>query len=487
MTTTVSGTLTIDGASVPFTGTLSQDAPAGPAGPAGPPGATGATGPMGPAGPTGPVGPPGPAGAPAPSPAPAPTPVPTPTPTPTPVPTPVPTPAPTPSPAAVSAIKVVGSTLVNAAGTVVQLRGVNVSGLEFVTIDNAQAPPGGKAFDPWGGQKPNYTAIAGWGANAVRLPLNEQCYLSQTCYTAPTTPMLANPNGTYVQTVAEEVAAANAAGLYVILDLHKNSANVLLPGGTVKQTPLSNTSGQSEMADADNSIAFWTAIATNFKGNNAVIFDLFNEPHIDNFTAPATTPISAGGPALPAGLPAVFPQEWTVLRDGGTGNLIYGNGETYSQAYQSAGMQAMLNAVRATGATNICMVGGRSWAEDLSLWLSFMPVDPLKQLAASWHAYAASSTTYPSFPPGTLNGAISGGSEDWAVAIQAAGYPVIIGETGNGDGTALFPTLLPWVDAHGISLLTWSWNPGWGTLVSNAAGTPIADGIPFKAWLQSHL
>jgi hypothetical protein len=63
MTTTVSGTLTIDGIQVPFTGTLSQDAPAGPTGPAGggptgPTGSTGAgmTGAQGPTGPTGPAG-----------------------------------------------------------------------------------------------------------------------------------------------------------------------------------------------------------------------------------------------------------------------------------------------------------------------------------------------------------------------------------------------------------------------------------------------
>jgi hypothetical protein len=41
MTTNVSGTLTIDGAAVPFTGALSQDAPQGPTGPTGPPGTGG--------------------------------------------------------------------------------------------------------------------------------------------------------------------------------------------------------------------------------------------------------------------------------------------------------------------------------------------------------------------------------------------------------------------------------------------------------------
>jgi hypothetical protein len=56
MTTTVNGSLTINGVIVPFTGTLSQDAPPGPQGP---PGAVGPTGPQGPMGPPGPQGPAG--------------------------------------------------------------------------------------------------------------------------------------------------------------------------------------------------------------------------------------------------------------------------------------------------------------------------------------------------------------------------------------------------------------------------------------------
>jgi hypothetical protein len=48
MTTTVTGTLTIDGTQVPFTGTLSGDLPTGPTGPTGPAGSGTGTGPTGP-------------------------------------------------------------------------------------------------------------------------------------------------------------------------------------------------------------------------------------------------------------------------------------------------------------------------------------------------------------------------------------------------------------------------------------------------------
>jgi len=67
--TTVTGTLTIDGVAVPFTGTfptqslsVGAQGPTGPPGPAGPAGSQGPPGPMGATGPAGPVGATGPAG-----------------------------------------------------------------------------------------------------------------------------------------------------------------------------------------------------------------------------------------------------------------------------------------------------------------------------------------------------------------------------------------------------------------------------------------
>jgi endoglucanase len=391
------------------------------------------------------------------------------------------------APRTAAAVKVSGGNLVNNVGAAVQLRGVNISALEFNVIDQPQAPPGGAAFDYFGGQAPVISALQSWKLNAVRIPLNEQCYLAQTCFNTPGSPLLADPLNSYRGYVKSWVDQFTAAGFAVILDLHKNAPPAVISGSATPVQLLSNTSGQAEMSDAANSLSFWTKLATDYKNYPNVIFDLFNEPHLDNFTAPTSTPITAGGPAVPAGLPAVFPQQWTLLRDGGTGNAIYGDNEFLSQSYQSAGMQAMLNAVRATGSTNVCMVAGRSWAQDLSLWLSFMPVDPAKQMVASWHAYTSTSNSaYPSFPPGSLNSSISGGSFDWAQAIIAAGFPVIIGETGNGDASALFPVLLPWADKFNVSVFAWSWNVGWGTLVSSASGTPVSDGVAFQAWTVNH-
>jgi endoglucanase len=382
-----------------------------------------------------------------------------------------------------TAVTVSGNRLLDAQGQPLQLRGVNISGLEFFPIDNAT--PVLTNIPYWGpGQNPNLQSIAAWGANAIRLPLNEQSYLGQTCTDANgTTKLLADPAGKYRTVVKSIVDAATALGMCVILDLHKNTANATINGVVV--TPLSNTSGQSEMADRDNSIAFWTAVATAFKGNPAVIFDLFNEPHIDNFDNP-TVITPNPGTSLPAGLNPEASWAWAVWRDGGTGKLIYGDNETFSQPYASAGMQAMVNAVRATGATNVILAGGISWAQDSSLWLQFKPTDPAGQLACSWHAYPSQSDpSYPSFPPGTW-WSLPTGAYDWIQTILAAGFPVVIGETGNGVSGQLLPKLLPWADQHHVSVFAWSWNPGWGSLVSDQNGTPVGDGPAYKAWLQSH-
>src|SRR5580700_5380176 len=62
-------------------------------------------------------------------------------------------------------VRVRGNQLIDANGNTLQLRGVDVSGLEFSHINGQPQPDG------WGGQKPNLSAIAAWKANALRVPL----------------------------------------------------------------------------------------------------------------------------------------------------------------------------------------------------------------------------------------------------------------------------------------------------------------------------
>jgi endoglucanase len=359
-------------------------------------------------------------------------------------------------------VRVQGNHLIDANGNKLQLRGVDVSGLEFAPIDGNPQPDG------WGGQKPNLAAIAAWKVNALRVPLNEASYLGYMTYNTDGSTHNPDPMGNYKQVVQQIVTDATARGMYVILDLHKNAPKATINGALTQIAPESAT--QNQMADADNSVAFWTAVANDFKSYPNVIFDLFNEPYFDNVVAP--TGVSGVNVA------------WTILRDGGTNTLFYGDNTTFQQHWTSAGMQAMLNAVRDTGATNVIMTAGVSWAQDTSQWVQFAPTDPLQQLACSWHAYPGSDPAGPGFPQNWT----------WAAAILNAGYPIIIGETGDrsssGSTAPFMAVLLPWADLNDVSVVSWSWN-AWGAssddLIKDANGTPTdGQGAAFKAWTLNH-
>jgi hypothetical protein len=353
-------------------------------------------------------------------------------------------------------IKVQSNHLVDANGNTVQLRGVNVSALEFVTINDSKWDNG----NPWGNQTgtatPQWSIMADtWKANAVRLPLNQASWLGYICVNKNGASINPDPLGNYKATVEQAVSAANAAGLYVILDLHWTA-----PGNTCPQS-------QDQMADRDHSLAFWTSVASTFKGNPAVLFDLFNEPYV------------SGGPSGYAN----GADYWAIWLNGGaTPQLSTNSGRTIvAIAWSSVGMNQLIAAVRATGATNVVMAGGLAGASDLSGWLSHKPTDALNQLALSWHAYSG-----------------TGGQGGYAQAVLGAGIPVIIGETGDksANGTSSAPTIAnvtKWADANDASVMVWAWDD-WSSsggssnlLIKDAAGTPTdGEGVAFKAWLLQH-
>jgi hypothetical protein len=80
-------------------------------------------------------------------------------------------------------------------------------------------------------------------------------------------------------------------------------------------------------------------------------------------------------------------------------------------------------------------------------------------------------------------------------AILKAGYPIIIGETGDRSaagtvGTPFLAVVLPWADAHGVSVFGWGWN-AWGApsanLIKDSSGTPTDGyGQAMKSWMVNH-
>jgi len=365
------------------------------------------------------------------------------------------------------AIKVSGNHLVDQFGNRVQLRGVNVSGLEFVAVG------GWDPANPWGSQTgdatPNWTTIKAWGANAVRLPLNEASWLGLSCIDVggfaghAGATIHADPGGNYRATVAKSVADASAAGLYVILDLHWAAPDD-------NGTPACPTA-QNAMADSDHATTFWASLASQFKANPAVICELFNEPYLGNTALVGDSP-------------------WPDLLAGGSvTKFSYGGGAgSMNLSWSTVGMQQLLDAVRATGATNVVLTSTLSWAQQMDGWLKYKPTDPAGQLGAVWHPYPGSSYGYPAQvlcePDGIVTVGLPACSSLEMTAVQsilAAGYPVIATEFGDTIGGSTAPwasVLLPFADSNGISYLAWTWDTwsgfGANVLITDAAGDPTA-------------
>jgi endoglucanase len=312
-----------------------------------------------------------------------------------------------------------GNRLVSAIGQTVTLRGVNRMGTEYACVQGWGMSDGPR-------DAVSIRAMKAWAVNAVRLSLNEDCWLGIN----GVPPEYAGAN--YQRMIKDYVSVINLQGLYAILELHWNA-----PGTTL-------STDQQPMPDLDHTPTFWSQVASAFKGNDAVILDLFNEPWPDD---------QRDSPAA-----------WTCWRDGGTCPGV---------PFQTAGMQTLVDAVRATGATNVITLAGVSHSNALSGWLANKPADPLNNLAASWHVY-------------NFNTCNTIGCFESTVAPVAAQVPVIASEIGMNTCDATFlNALMGWLDAHQMSYLAWTWNI-WGPdcssfgLIADYSGTPTPYGQIYK-------
>ena len=158
----------------------------------------------------------------------------------------------------------------------------------------------------------DYQNMASWGANVVRIALDQDYWLKGSALYDPT----------YAARIDQQIAWAHAAGLDVILDLHWSDRG-----------DLSDTKpGQQDMPD-ENSLEFWREVAARYKNDPHVLFELYNEPH---------------------------DVSWSTWLDGGWVE------DGFLEGYQAVGMQQLADAVRSTGAKNLILAGGLDWANDLS-------------------------------------------------------------------------------------------------------------------------
>jgi hypothetical protein len=382
-------------------------------------------------------------------------------------------------------ISISGNHFVNGSGQTIRLLGVDHASSEYACVD-------GYGYNDGHQDDADVVAVASGNATAVRIPLNEDCWLG----------INGQPNNSqdpgetltksgYRQAVEAYVAALNAHGIYAILDLHWTA-----PGNQVAEE-------QQPMPDNDHSPAFWQSVASTFKGNPAVVFDLFNEPY-------DPTDQRSGGDKN-----ASDAVTWDCWESGTRPDAVGGNAPPvpcFTQAYdangnpttryQIAGMQTLLTDIRGVGATQPIMVGGLDYADDLGDtndangggqgWMQHAPADPLNQEAASFHNYMGKNCD----DVGCWNSAIT---------PVAANVPVVTGEfdednfdnpsCNNRTPSTFDSDYMNWADQNGVSYLAWGWEVLSADeiseqkcsafyLTSDPSGTPAA---PNGTALHDHL
>jgi hypothetical protein len=150
-------------------------------------------------------------------------------------------------------------------------------------------------------------ALDTWKANCIRLPVNNEKWFGR----APDQKPGEEGANAYRMIVDNAIKLAASKGAYVVLDLHRFQA------------------------PDDSVVEFWKDAAARYKNNPAVLFDIFNEP---------------------------CSITWDVWRNGG--DVEKTDKDKNKTTYHSPGMQAVVDAVRSTGAKNIIIAGGLDWAYD---------------------------------------------------------------------------------------------------------------------------
>ncbi len=307
------------------------------------------------------------------------------------------------------ALHVKGTQVLDSRNRPVLLRGVNAASMEWSSDGEGHI------------LQTVRTAIRDWHSNIIRLPLAQDRWFGKA-------PEQNGDYGQYRALVKQVVDECSARNCYIVLDLHWSDVGVW--GQQV---------GQHIMPD-ENSIAFWRDCASAYRNNPAVLFDLYNEPH-------DTT--------------------WDIWLNGG--QITEKNRRTGTESvYETPGMQAMLDAVRGTGARNVVVAGGLDWAYDFSGILAGRKLsDPHGNgVIYANHAYPFKGETV----------------AQWITRMETATreLPVIVSEWGSGPQARGSLPARDWVrqvldalHSHGLAWTAWDMHPSASPcLISDWSYTP---------------
>lgn len=320
------------------------------------------------------------------------------------------------------------------------LRGVNRSGLEY-------AEPGeGTFLDAAGITREEIEEIVrGWGATVIRLPFTQDVVLRGRGARTP---------ADYLEAIDRVVAWAAEFGAYTLLDLQwLDRDRVFGMNGdfTFNRVP--------PLPDQESG-AVWARLASRYRDEPAVLFDLFNEPH-DPLPDDSSDllHISAAGLVEPRPGRSVRARHWRPWA------------------------RHLIDTIRAEHPTALIFVSGVRWAYDLrGLPFRDDAGAPVPNLVYSTHVYPW-SRTHPL--------RLAGGENDWSRAFgHLAGIvPLFAGEWGGADEHLPWgEALLRYFDRHAIGWTAWSW-ADWPHLVCNCRQrdyTPTAFGQLVRSSLLAH-
>jgi hypothetical protein len=218
---------------------------------------------------------------------------------------------PTHAPAASPGFTVSGNTILDPTGATFTMRGSNI------LYDTS--------LDGFGANANDVTAMVNiWHLNTVRLLVSEDFWIGSE----QTIDGAANPNycpayAGYQSHIDDWVGKATALHMLVLIDLHTNELNGVIPCTTTPDPQ------RWTMADEALAPTYWKQVATRYGGNPYVAFEPYNEPQ------------------------CLTAQQWLHGGDVTT-DSCHGGGVHY----QAAGMQELYDVIRATGATNLVVVDG---------------------------------------------------------------------------------------------------------------------------------
>lgn len=233
-----------------------------------------------------------------------------------------------------AALRTSGNRIISAAtGDAVILRGVNRSGLEYCGPDEQGFLSGASIS-----RAEIEFIVKEWHCNILRLPFNQDFVLRGR---------MGRSGEEYQQAIDQVIFWASLFGAYTLLDLQWLDADRIYGGDRNFVAPLPNM----------ESIDLWTTLARRYKGEPAVLYDLFNEPH-DRLADDPYPLNKEDGTTYPPSQRAVTMKEWQPWA------------------------RVLAQAVRDENPDALVFVGGTNWAYDLR----GMPMG-LENIVYSTHVY----------------------------------------------------------------------------------------------------